>query len=126
MTPLDWMRLGARAMRLAASADCGNHWESCMEEAMTGGGLSPTDKAALNAEAEAATKIDEQIKTTCEDSALGYAAYMGAEEDKALLAAEGVTSGWLYRKEAGVLSRKELYDLEHARAALSARSLEVE
>lgn len=107
MSPLDWMRLGARAARLSAGAQCGNHWESAQEDAMTSSGLGQLDKQKLYAEANAAEEIRKQIDGTCEDAALGYAAYMASEEDKALLAGVGVTSNWHYRREVGIPSRME-------------------
>lgn len=106
--PLFWMRLGARAMRLSARAACGNHWESSQEDAMTSAGLSKLDKEKLYAEANASEEISKVISEKCEDSALGYAIYMGDEADKKLLAALGVTSDWLYRHHTGEPSRKEL------------------
>ncbi|NTJ67580.1 hypothetical protein G6M50_06350 [Agrobacterium rhizogenes] len=106
--PLAWMRLGARAMRLSARATCGNHWESSQEGAMTSGGLSKLDKEKLYAEANASEEISRVISETCEDSALGYASYMGDDADKQALAKLGVTSDWLYRRHSGEPSRKEL------------------
>lgn len=113
--PLFWMRLGARAMRLSARAACGNHWESSQEDAMTSGGLSKLAKEKLYAEANASEEISRVISDKCEDSALGYASYMGDEADRKLLADQGVTSDWLYRHHTGEPSRKELSD----RSALS-------
>lgn len=113
--PLFWMRLGARAMRLSARAACGNHWESSQEDAMTSGGLSKLAKEKLYAEANASEEISRVISEKCEDSALGYASYMGDEADRKLLADQGVTSDWLYRHHTGEPSRKELSD----RSALS-------
>jgi hypothetical protein len=107
MTPLGWIRLGARAARLSSGAQCGNHWESAQEDAMTSAGLSQLDKQKLYAEAEAAEEIRKHIDGTCEDAALGYAAYMGNADDKALLAAVGVTSKWHYRQVTDVPSRME-------------------
>lgn len=107
---LDYVRLGVKAGLLMAGADCGNHSESCMEDAMTTAGLSKRDKENLNAQCEAADAIRKQISATCEDSALGYAAYMLSEEDQAALAVLGVTSDWLYRQTNGEPSRKELLD----------------
>lgn len=106
--PLAWMRLGARAMRLSARAKCGNHWESSQEDAMTSAGLSKLDKEKLYAEANASEEISRVISETCEDSALGYASYMGDDADKQALAKLGVTSDWLYRRHSGEPSRKEL------------------
>ncbi len=113
---LNWIRLGARAMRHAAEADCGNHSESCLEGIMTDSGLRARDKDKLNAEANAADEIRKQIHETPEDSALGYASYIGSEEDRASLSSLGVTGDWLYRRENGVPSRKEIYEAEKAKA----------
>lgn len=65
---------------LLTRADCGNHAEGCMEDAMTSAGLAAHDKKMLDAECNAADAIQKQIKETCEDSALGYAAYMLPDE----------------------------------------------
>ncbi|MDB5584839.1 MAG: hypothetical protein JWR80_10015 [Bradyrhizobium sp.] len=102
------IRLGARAMRLAAEADCGNHSEGAQEDAMTSGGLTKLDKQMLSAHADAADEIRKQIKGTCEDSALGYLSYMGSDDDRACLKSLGVTSDWLYRKENDSPSRAEI------------------
>lgn len=107
---LDFVRLGVKAGLLMAAADCGNHAEGCMEDAMTSAGLAAHDKKMLDAECNAADAIQKQIKETCEDSALGYAAYMLPDEDHAALAVLGVTSDWLYRRTTGEPSRKELLD----------------
>ncbi len=110
----DYIRLGARAMRRAAEADCGNHSEGAQEDAMTSGGLTKTDRMKLAAEVDAADEIRRAIENTCEDSALGYASYMGSEEDKAALKDLGVTPDWLYRRQNNVPSR-----LETSKAAAS-------
>lgn len=74
---------------------------------MTSSGLSQLDKQKLYAEANAAEEIRKHIDATCEDAALGYAAYMASDADKAALAEQGVTSDWHYRRETGQPSRVE-------------------
>ncbi len=102
------VRLGARAMRLSAEASCGNHAEGALEDAMISTGLTKEDKAKLSAEADAAEHIRIDIADTVEDSALGYASYMGDDEDRKALAAFGVTSNWLYRRVNNEPSKPEI------------------
>lgn len=111
---LDLIRLGARAMRRSAEATCGNHAEGALEDAMTSAGLSDRDKLKLNAEANAAEAIRKDIRNTVEDSALGYASYMGDEGDRIALAAIGITSDWLYRRANGAPSQSEFTRSEKA------------
>lgn len=108
--PLFWVRLGARAFRASARATCGSIWESNMEDAMTSAGLSKLDKERLAAASEQCEEISKSLAGKCEDAALGYASYMGSEEDRALLAEIGVTSDWHYRVHTGELSRKEIFE----------------